>query len=118
MEFRLKLMDEKLINCKSYPLRHEKLEVVRNEFKDMVALGVIEPAQSPYSSPVVLVRKKDQSHRFCIDFRKLNRITEFEVETLPDPEYIFAKVSSAKYFSKLDSSKGYWQVSLLRRRTV
>ena len=76
----------------------------------MVALGVIEPAQSPYSSPVVLVRKKDQSHRFCIDFRKLNRITEFEVETLPDPEYIFAKVSSAEYFSKLDLSKGYWQV--------
>ena len=110
VEFSLKLMDDKPIHCKPYPLPHEKLEVVRNELKAMVALGVIKPAQSPYSSPVVLVRKKDQSHRFCIDFRKLNRITEFEVETLPDPEYIFAKVSSAKYFSKLDLSKGYWQV--------
>jgi hypothetical protein len=110
VEFSLKLMDDTPIHCKPYPLPHEKLEVVRNELKAMVALGVIEPAQSPYSSPVVLVRKRDQSHRFCIDFRKLNRVTEFEVETLPDPEYIFAKVSSARYFSKLDLSKGYWQV--------
>ena len=76
----------------------------------MLAMGVIEPAQSAYSSPIILVRKKDQTHRFCIDYRRLNKITEFEVEPLPDNEYIYAKVAMAQYFPKIDLSKGYWQV--------
>ena len=75
-------------------------------------MGVIEPARSAYSSPIVLVRKKDQTHRFCIDFRRLNKVTEFEVEPLPDSEYIYAKVAKARYFTKIDLSKGYWQVPL------
>ena len=117
VEFSLKLMDDKPIHCKPYPLPHEKLEVVRNELKAMVALGVIEPAQSPYSSPVVLVKKKDQSHRFCIDFRKLNRITECEsklylIRNISSPrslaQSIFRNWTCPKVISKY----------LLRRRTV
>ena len=76
----------------------------------MLALGVIEPAESAYSAPVVLVAKKDGSHRFCVDYRRLNRITEFQVEALPDPDEIFSRVSRARYFSKLDLAKGYWQI--------
>ena len=76
----------------------------------MVQLGVIEPAESAYSAPVVLVTKKDGSHRFCVDYRRLNGITEFQVETLPDPDEIFSRVARARYFGKLDLAKGYWQI--------
>ena len=95
-EFSLKLLDEKPVKLRPYPLPYAKLETVRNEIKTMLDLGVIEPSESAYSSPVVLVQKKDGTHRFCVDYRKLNRITEFQVELLPDPESIFAGVTNAK----------------------
>jgi hypothetical protein len=110
VEFGLKMVDDRPVQRKPYPLPHAKRQVVREEIEQMIALGVIEPADSPYSSPVVLVQKKDGTHRFCVDYRKLNQVTEFQIEMLPDPEHIFASVSKAKYFSKLDLSKGYWQI--------
>ena len=51
------------------------------EIQEMIDLDVIEPSISPYSSPVVLVPKKDGSVRFCIDFRKVNKVTEFDGRT-------------------------------------
>lgn len=109
-EFEVNLTSDVPIQCKPYPLPHAKRNVVKQEVAAMIAMGVIEPARSAYSSPIVLVRKKDQTHRFCIDFRRLNKVTEFEVEPLPDSEYIYAKVAKAHYFTKIDLSKGYWQV--------
>ena len=53
-----------------------------SDIKEMLELGVIEKSVSPYSSPVVLVPKKDGSVRFCIDFRKLNKVTEFDAEPM------------------------------------
>ena len=107
-EFSLKLLDEKPVYCRPYPLPLAKREAIREEIRTMLGLGVIEPAESAYSAPVVLVAKKDGSHRFCVDYRRLNRITEFQVEALPDPDEIFSRVARAQYFSKLDLAKGYW----------
>ena len=78
----------------------------------MLELGVIERSVSPYSSPVVLVPKKDGSVRFCIDFRKLNKVTEFDAEPMPNMEEVINRLSGHKYFTKIDLSKGYWQVEL------
>ena len=78
----------------------------------MLELGVIEHSESPYSSPIVLVSKKDNTYRFCVDFRALNRITVFDAEPMPDVDALFARLSGHKYFSRLDLSKGYWQVPL------
>ena len=85
------------------------------EIQDMFDLGVIEPSISPYSSPIVLVPKKYGSVRFCIDFRKLNKVTEFDAEPNPNMEDIINRMSGHKYFTKLDLSKGYWQVGLAER---
>ena len=81
----------------------------------MVDLDMIEPSLSSYSSPVVLVPKKDGSVRFCIVFRKVNKVTEFEVEPMPNMEEVVIKMSGHKFFTKMDLSKGYWQVSLSER---
>ena len=78
----------------------------------MLDLGVIEPATSGYSLPMVLVAKKDKTHRFCVDYRKLNRVTEPEIEMIPYPDIIFARVARANFFNRMDLSKGIWQIKV------
>jgi len=65
---------------------------VEKELDDMLKLRIIEPSTSSYSSPIVVVRKPDGSNRFCVDFRKLNKVTVFDPEPNPQPEQIFAKL--------------------------
>ena len=64
---------------------------------------------------MIIVKKKDNTNRFCIDFRVLNKITVFDAEPMPSMEQIFAKVAGYKFISKLDLSKGYWQIALSER---
>jgi len=73
---------------------------------------VIEPAASPFNAPIVLVKKKDGAVRFCNDFRELNKVTEFDAEPITDVEHLFASLGKAKYFSKLDLTKGYWAIPI------
>ncbi|XP_060062936.1 uncharacterized protein LOC132543450 [Ylistrum balloti] len=100
------------VHVKPYQLPYNTKEVIGEEVKKMLEMGVIEPSTSPYSAPVVLIKKKDGTNRFCIDFRRLNRVTIFDAEPMPNTEDIFTRVAGAKFFSKLDLSKGYWQVPL------
>ena len=78
----------------------------------MLELGVIEHSKSPYSFPIVMIRKKDGTNRCCIDFRQLNRITIFNAEPMPNAEEMFMKVAGHQVFSRLDLTKGYWQVPM------
>ena len=73
-------------------------------------MGVIRESTSPYASPVVVVKKPDGSNRVCIDYRKLNKITVFDPEPMPTAEDLFRQLAGSKFFSKVDLSKGYWQV--------
>ena len=78
----------------------------------MLDAGAIRESQSPFSSNVVLVRKKDKSLRFCIDFRKLNNRTVKDAYSLPKIEETIDTLARYKYFSKLDLRSGYWQVGI------
>ena len=78
----------------------------------MLQMGVVEPSKSPYCAPLLLVRRKDESYRPVIDFRQLNKNTRFDAEPIPNPEAIFAKLGGKCYFSRLDFSKGYWQITM------
>ncbi len=80
----------------------------------MEQLGVIEKSDSPYASPLILVKRKDGGIRTCVDLRGVNKVTVFDSEPMPDLENIFARMGQAgkRYFSKLDLSKGYWQIPL------
>ncbi|GFN84050.1 gypsy retrotransposon integrase-like protein 1 [Plakobranchus ocellatus] len=78
----------------------------------MLDLGVIEPSTSPYCSPVVLVKKKDGSVRFCIDFRKLNAATVLDATNIPNPEDLFVELRGSRMFTLCDLAKAYWQVPL------
>ena len=111
----IKLLTSEPIRTKGYSIPYKTRSVMETEIQDMFDLGVIEPSISPYSSPIVLIPKKDGSVRFCIDFRKLNEVMEFDAEPMPNIEGIINRMSGNKYFTKMDLSKGYWQVGLTER---
>jgi hypothetical protein len=102
--------DDRPVYARQYPVPYAKVKTIGEEVESMLKVGVIEPAASAYNAPVVLVAKKDGSNRFCIDYRKLNQATLFDAEPIPDINQIFAKLSNKKFFSKIDLSKGYWQI--------
>ena len=112
IEHRINLTSEQPVRTKQYPLPFAMTETVKEETKKMLDMGIVEPSTSPYLSPVVLVKKSDQTVRFCIDFRNLNKSTVYDAEPIPNPEEIFSKLASSKYFTKIDISKGYWQIRL------
>ncbi|XP_070206100.1 uncharacterized protein [Littorina saxatilis] len=110
--FDMTVESAKPVRVKQYPLPYAKVETIKEEVQAMKKLGVIETAASPYNAPVVLIRKKDGKVRFCVDYRRLNDVTVFDAEPLPDVEHLFAGLGRATYFSKFDLSKGYWQIPI------
>ena len=80
------------------------------QIQEMLANGIITPSVSPWSSAIVLVRKKKGDLRFCVDYRKLNQITVNDSHPLPLISDLLDSVKDAKYFSLLDLRSGYWQI--------
>lgn len=87
-------------------------QIINDELETMLGDGVVEPSKSPWSSPVVLVKKPSGKYRFCIDFRKLNSSTEKDAYPLPHINAILENLRGAKYISTIDLKQGYWQVPL------
>ena len=87
-------------------------EEVGKHLKEMLDVGAIRRSNSLWASPVVLVRKKDGSLRFCIDLRKLNARTIKDAYSLPRIEDALDSLNGACIFTSLDLKSGYWQVEL------
>ena len=90
----------------------EKEREVEKQTRELLEKGLIEPARSGWSSPVVLVKRKDGRWRFCIDYRRLNAVTEPDVFPLPRIDESLEALAGSQYFSTLDLLSGYWQVPL------
>ena len=83
-----------------------RCEVARH-LQQMQENGVIQPSSSPWASPIVLVRKKDGTMRFCVDYRKLNEVTKADKFPLPRIDDLLDQLGKAQYFSTLDLAAGY-----------
>ena len=83
IQHRVKLTDDTPMRCPPYPLPYAMKEEMRNE------VGVVRPSTSPYTSPILIVKKKDGSNRVCVDFRKLNKITKVDPEPMTMAEDLF-----------------------------
>ena len=89
-----------------------KLEAAKKAFRELEAQRICQKASSPWSSPLHMVPKKDGTYRPCGDYRRLNNITEGDHYPLPNINDITSFLDGANIFSKLDLTKGYYQVPM------
>jgi len=82
---------------------------------EMLKTGVIEPSMSSWASPVCLVRKKDDTFRFCIDYRCVNAVSKKDAYPILDIQDALDNLRGAKYFATFDLLSGYWQLGLTER---
>ena len=112
VQHEIKLTDEKPFKEPFRRISPALIDEVREHINEMLAAEAIRPSQSPFSSNVVIVRKKDGTIRFCIDFRKLNQRTINDAYAIPRIEDSLHLLAGSKFFTKLDLKAGYWQVEL------
>jgi hypothetical protein len=93
-------------------LSEREMEEMKKKIKELLETGYIKPSASPWSAPILFVRKKDGTLRLCINYRALNAVTLWDKYPLPRIDVIFDRLAKAKYFSTLDLNMAYHQVRL------
>ena len=104
--------DRPPIRCAPRRMSPQKMKKEEACVTEMLTGGQIEASDSPWSSPVVLVTKKDGGTRFCVDYRQLNDATIKDAYPLPRIDDTLDMLAGKQWFSTLDLASGYWQVSL------
>lgn len=112
VQHKIRLKGDAPVRQKSYRIPERLIPGLQKEIKLMLELGIIEVSCSEWCSPIVLVPKKDGSLRFCIDFRYLNAVSNFDPYPMPRIDDLLERVGRAQYITTLDLSKGYWQLAL------
>ena len=104
--------DHEPIAQKQFRADKKRRTIIKEEVDKMLKNGIIKKSEGPWSSPVVIVTKKDGSARFCIDYRKINNITITDAHPLPRIDDVLEQFREAKWFSSIDLASGYWQIEM------
>ena len=107
--------DHPPIAQKPYTVNDQKRKMINEEIEKMLKDNIIRESKSPWSSPVHVIKKKDGSNRFCIDYRKLNEITKGDEYPLPRIDDLLEQFEGANYFTTLDLASGYWQIEMAEK---
>ena len=90
----------------------KRRQVITDFVQELLAQGCIKPSESDWSTPVVIVNKKDGSPRFCLDYRKLNAATKKDAFPLPRIDDALDQLAFRKFFCALDLASGYYQLPM------
>ena len=95
------------------PRRYDEQDqkIIDEQVKEMLEADIIKPSISPYNAPILLVRKGEKV-RLCLDYRELNKVTKFQTFPLPTSQELFDRMHNVNYFSCLDFFSGFNQMSL------
>ena len=104
--------DQTPIKSRPYRVPYAQQDTVNKMVDDMLTHKIISKSNSPWASPVVIIKKKDGSNRFCVDYRKLNAITIKDNYPIPLIEETLDTLKGAQFFTSLDLASGYWQIAL------
>ena len=115
MKHRIELQDETPFKQRTRRIPPAMFEEIKSHLKMLLDSKVIRKSSSPFSSNVVICRKKDNKLRMCIDYRQLNQRTKKDAYALPRIEEILNALSGNKYFSILDMKSGYHQIEVLEK---
>ena len=107
-EHRIDVGGAQPIRLAPYRLPHAYHETVWEELEDMEWTGIIECSVSEWAAPIMLIKKKDGSLRLCVDYRRLNAVSQ--ADAMPSVGDLIDRLGMAKYITTLDLSRGYWQV--------
>ena len=112
VQHKIDVGDHPPIKSTPYRVPYCQRSIISQQVKSMLDNNIIKPSTSPWSSNVVLVKKKNGKQRFCIDFRKLNSITKKENYPLPRIDETIDSLGNACFFTTLDLASGYWQIAM------
>lgn len=112
MKHCIKLHDESPFKHRARPIHPRDIGAVRKHLQELLLSGVIRESESPFSSPIVVVRKKNGDVRLCIDYRKLNLQTIKDAYALPNLDETFSALNGSKWFTVLDLKSGYYQIEV------
>ena len=112
IQHEIKVNSDSYLKQKPYQVPYHYRKDVEKEIQLLLDNGLIQKSQSPYASPIVIVKKKNGKIRLCCDFRKINQITVIDREPLPNPEDLVNNMADANIFSHLDCTRGFYQIRM------
>lgn len=112
MQHHIPLTSEIPVYTASYRLSPTKVEFIRKQIREMLLQNLIEPSDSPYNSPIVVIEYAEKEPRFCVDYRKINAITQDQNCPGVNIHELVRNIGDHTIFSTIDLKKGYWQVPL------
>ena len=104
--------DAQAFKIKPYRYPHSQKTEIERQVMEMLDSGIIKHSNNPYASPVLLVKKKDGTWRFCVDYRHLNKLTIKDKYPIPNVEELIAELCGSKYHSKIDLRQGIIRLEL------